>query len=157
MHAIYSERNFDWRISTATVEVEHSTFSKLEGYTRFITTLDGSMLLQHKDHHNKKLEPFEIDRFDGGWETESFGCVTDFNLMVKHGIQAEMLSLDCSEGDTIESKKGINAFYFLSNGKIMIDKLYNVEKYDLLITDDINQIELIDYRTFKLLYAYIKI
>ncbi len=83
----YAQRSFDWRISSATVDTDMSTFTALPGITRYITTLCGTMELKHKDHHTVTLSPFEVDTFDGAWETTSYGKVTDFNLMLGTGTR----------------------------------------------------------------------
>ncbi|NME35571.1 HutD family protein, partial [Fusobacterium sp. FSA-380-WT-3A] len=63
----YQERNFKFRISIATTELENSTFTKLENTHRIISILDGRMELEHKNHHNITLEKYQIDRFEGDW------------------------------------------------------------------------------------------
>ncbi len=77
----YEKKDFIYRISTATVEAEESSFTKLEGVSRCIMVLDGEMKLIHKDQHTINLKKFETDSFLGGWDTKSIGKVTDFNLM----------------------------------------------------------------------------
>ncbi|MEH7335076.1 HutD family protein [Neobacillus drentensis] len=83
--ADYSKRNFQWRISTAAIEVEESLFTHLPGIKRVIMTLEGEMELVHEGKHSVVLKPFEQDCFDGGWTTRSKGIVRDFNLMVSEG------------------------------------------------------------------------
>ena len=83
--AEYSQRNFQWRISTADIEVEESLFTHLPGIQRVIMTLEGKMYLVHEGKHSVVLNPFEQDRFDGGWTTRSKGIVRDFNLMLSEG------------------------------------------------------------------------
>ncbi|MDN3019536.1 HutD family protein [Paenibacillus sp. BSR1-1] len=83
--ADYSKRNFQWRISTAEIEVEESLFTHLPGIQRVIMTLEGEMDLEHEGKHSVFLKPFEQDRFDGGWTTRSKGIVRDFNLMLSEG------------------------------------------------------------------------
>ncbi|MGG1677963.1 HutD family protein [Neobacillus sp. NRS-1170] len=83
--ADYSKRNFQWRISTADIEVEESLFTHLPGIQRVIMPLEGEMYLVHEGKHSVVLKPFEQDRFDGGWTTRSKGFVRDFNLMLSEG------------------------------------------------------------------------
>ena len=45
----YNERNFDFRISSATIEVEESEFTDLIGYRRLLTILDGELDLKIND------------------------------------------------------------------------------------------------------------
>ncbi len=81
----YQSRDFKFRISIATTELESSTFTKLENTNRVISILAGHMELEHKNHHSISLDKYQIDRFKGHWDTFSKGKVTDFNLMVKNG------------------------------------------------------------------------
>ena len=100
--AIYSKRNFTWRLSSAKVQVEESTFTSLPGINRIIMILDGELRLEHDGHHQCTLEPFEQDSFSGSWNTKSFGKVTDFNLMMNEGCSGELEPIVIKEGE--ESK-----------------------------------------------------
>lgn len=84
--ASYAERNFLFRISTATIETETSTFTSLPGFQRILMILTGALVINHKDHYTKTLLAFDTDSFDGAWETTAIGKVTDFNLMMAEGI-----------------------------------------------------------------------
>lgn len=77
----FLKRDFIFRISTATVEAEQSTFSDFIGLTRILMVLEGSMTLIHEGRYQKHLNPYEQDTFDGSWATKSIGKVRDFNLM----------------------------------------------------------------------------
>lgn len=77
----YVNRDFAFRISTATVETEHSTFTSLPDYNRILMILKGELEISHVDQYTKKLGPFDTDLFDGGWHTTGKGLVTDFNVM----------------------------------------------------------------------------
>ncbi|MGE7903233.1 HutD/Ves family protein [Peribacillus sp. NPDC094092] len=94
----YSKREFNWRISTADVEVDESIFTHLPGIQRIIMILDGEMLLDHKGNHRVQLQPFEQDRFDGGWTTRSMGRVTDFNLMLAEGCEGDLSKIHLNDG-----------------------------------------------------------
>ena len=84
--AEYKKGNFDFRLSTATVEVESSVFTPLEGVKRTLMVLSGEMTLKHEGQHTKKLGAFDQDQFNGGWTTHSEGTCVDFNLMCKGEI-----------------------------------------------------------------------
>jgi uncharacterized protein len=86
----YSKRDFKWRVSTAKVEVQESTFTSLPGISRIIMILEGCLKIQHYGHHNMELNPYEIDEFEGEWVTKGFGKVTDFNLMMGEGVKGEL-------------------------------------------------------------------
>lgn len=88
--ASYASRQFDFRISTATVETETSEFTALPGFTRLIMSLDKPLDLWHDDQHIH-LNTFDVDRFDGGCHTVSKGQVTDFNLMFNNLYAGDIL------------------------------------------------------------------
>jgi environmental stress-induced protein Ves len=89
-NANYIERNFDFRISTATVEVEESTFTELLGYARKLMVLDGETTLTHENKYTKTLSKFLVDEFEGGCKTTSKGCCTDFNVMTRAPFRSEL-------------------------------------------------------------------
>lgn len=111
----YQKRNFNFRISIATTELMESNFTKLEGVKRVISILEGKMQLSHKNKYDITLTPYEIDRFDGNWDTISKGKVKDFNLMLK----------DC-DGDFLY--KEINSDENLSNFINLCIFIYNFNK-----------------------------
>lgn len=84
--SIYAERDFTWRLSTATVEIEESEFTSLPDYNRIIMTLEGGIRLSHNKGEWIELPVFTPHSFDGGDETVSVGKVTDFNLMLRKGV-----------------------------------------------------------------------
>lgn len=81
----YADREFLWRISSATVDLEESTFTALPDYDRIIMTLEGEIDLCHNGGEWIHLKAFETHSFDGGDETVSKGKVVDFNLMTRKG------------------------------------------------------------------------
>lgn len=81
----YLKRNFIWRLSTATCDLEETTFSKLPDYDRVLMVLKGDVVLAHQDVRVTRLGELEQDRFDGGFQTKSFGKITDYNLMTAKG------------------------------------------------------------------------
>lgn len=77
----YIERNFQFRISSATVEEESSVFTELPGIERHLVVLDGKidLCIENQEVH---LAPFESIVFRGGDKTSSKGKCVDFNLML---------------------------------------------------------------------------
>jgi len=92
--ADYQQRDFDFRLSTAAVEIESSDFTPLHGVARTLMVLDGNMNLIHKGQHDSELDKFSVDRFDGGWETSSIGKCIDFNLMTMGQTTGNQQGLD---------------------------------------------------------------
>ncbi|QAT43362.1 HutD/Ves family protein [Aminipila luticellarii] len=94
-NSVYSDRNFIWRLSSATVELEESDFTPLPDYDRILIVLRGEAVLSHKEVRVIRLAAYEQDRFSGSYQTRSFGQITDFNLMVRKGNQgfAEVMTV----------------------------------------------------------------
>lgn len=130
--SLYGQRNFKWRLSSAKVKTEKSTFTLLQGIFRHIMVIEGELLLEHENHHNSSLKVFEQDSFSGDWTTTSFGKVTDFNLMLTQGYTGTLDSIFLSSGEIKDiwlHSMGINddkfleiteAFYIVQ-GNIEID------------------------------------
>lgn len=98
-HSSYAQRDFTFRISSATVECERSEFTALPGIKRLILPLSGKLHLYYEGHGEKELAPYEQDCFDGGWNTVSIGKATDFNLMLRSGAQGEVTTADLQPGE----------------------------------------------------------
>lgn len=125
--AIYSERNFKWRLSSAHVEVEESVFTSLPHINRIIMIIEGEIALEHEGHHRCVLKKFDQDRFSGSWKTRSFGRVTDFNLMMSEDCEGELDAIHLDKGQLkkvfLDNKKGflenVQAIYCV-NGQIIL-------------------------------------
>lgn len=83
--AIYAERDFLWRLSSATVDLEESDFTALPDYHRWISTLHGDMVLAHNGGEALTLHPYDVHEFEGSDATHSWGKCKDFNLMLRKG------------------------------------------------------------------------
>ena len=112
----FADRNFLFRISTATVEAEESTFTFFEGITRHLMILKGELELIHEGRYTKHLEPYDQDTFSGEWSTRSKGKVTDFNLMLKDGATGSLTHhrIGSENGMTFTAKTPWNFLYFAS-------------------------------------------
>jgi environmental stress-induced protein Ves len=121
----YSALNFDFRISTATVEVETSTFTQLPGVRRTLMVLDGTMELNHQHHHIKQLQKFDIDQFMGDWQTNSIGKCTDLNLMCRGNATGQMFgnSLATSTAQTYTIPQNSMSFLYCVRGQLTISIL----------------------------------
>ena len=86
--AVYADRDFLWRLSSATVEDAESDFTALPDYERLISTLEGTIELNHNGGEKLTLNPYEVHRFDGGDDTHSWGRCRDFNPHAPQGASA---------------------------------------------------------------------
>ncbi len=85
----YVNRNFDFRISSASIEQIPSDFTQFVGYQRYLIMLDGELNVLH----NEKERVFECNtlfKFDSNDCVRSFSLGNDFNLMLKDGIDAQV-------------------------------------------------------------------
>lgn len=83
--AKYTERNFIWRLSSATVELEESIFTELLDYNRVLMVLEGEATLVHGENNVVKLGKLHQDSFGGDAGTKCFGKIRDYNLMFRKG------------------------------------------------------------------------
>lgn len=119
--AKYSDRNFIWRLSSATVEIEESSFTDFTGFKRIIMIIDGAMTLEHKNHGSAQLEPFWPHSFQGEWITKSFGKATDFNLIMKESCSGSLKAISLMGSDKFvisPCEEGYHHIYYLAKGEI---------------------------------------
>ncbi len=119
----YNLLDFDFRISSAIVEVEESTFTSLPGVERVIMVLEGELELSHENEYSKTIKPFETDSFKGDWKTTSKGKVIDFNLMTRDGskgcLSHQLVTAD--QTITIDNSKTKHIAIYVVNGEININ------------------------------------
>lgn len=129
----FATRNFLFRISTATVEAEESTFTFFEGITRHLMILKGHLELIHEGRYTKHLDPYDQDIFSGEWKTFSKGKVTDFNLMLKHGATGSLTHhrIERDNNTSFTGKTG-HHFIFISSGNAIWGDGNTAEAGDLL-------------------------
>jgi environmental stress-induced protein Ves len=92
----YKRRDFTWRVSTARVDLDESSFTPLPGFHRLLMILEGGAHLVHEAPGLKRertLRPFEQDAFEGEWNTVSRGRCVDFNLMTAPGCGGKIEAL----------------------------------------------------------------
>lgn len=86
----YVTRQFEWRVSLATIEEEKTIFTKLEGYTRRSMVLEGALKLIHLGHSTVDLYPLEQNIYQGDWHTISEGMATNLNLITGPTVSSMM-------------------------------------------------------------------
>ena len=142
--SIYTERNFDVRISTAKVEVEKSVFTSLPGVNRKLMILDGEITISHLNHYTKLLKKHNVDSFCGDWETSSIGTCTDFNVMTRGNIHSELYTLNVSPSRKVqlEVEKQLRTLgFYVVSGSFYFEadqSNFFVLKDNLLVINDID-------------------
>ncbi|ASS48242.1 MAG: hypothetical protein A3D31_19010 [Candidatus Fluviicola riflensis] len=134
----YAARNFDYRISTATIETDRSEFTDLPGYLRILCVLEGELTMEFTtDSGNKssfELSPLEQASFPGALKMTSFGKITDFNIIYKPEYHASAEIFTYKEKEEL-ILKGEHCFIWMVEGDLLTpsgsckaEELYVVEQ-----------------------------
>ena len=111
--ALYANRDFLWRFSTATAEAEQSTYTNLPDYNRVILSLSGVLRLSHGPADGgvwREFAPFEPCSFDGGADTQAMGRVVDLNLMLRTGwCEGVMIPVLGEAGHVMDATAAVDA------------------------------------------------
>ena len=135
-NSVFTERKFDFRISSAVIAIEESDFTPFPGFSRILMVLEGELEIFHEGQFSKVLQPFESYHFSGDWKTSAKGKVIDFNLIMGEGISGEMNYI-CLKENSVEhvilhndtSSSALTVGYYLVSGGIQIH--LNQEEYEL--------------------------
>ncbi len=119
--ASVNARDFEVRVSTATVELDESTFSDYRGYIRRIMPVEGAFELTIDEQDPIKLAQLEATTFDGGRHVRSAGKCRDFNVIHKPrwlgGLRAANI------GDAFDCPApGFSGIYALCTVEIAIER-----------------------------------
>ena len=132
----YGKRDFDYRLSTATVELAESQFSDLSGFHRILMSLDHTLHLHNASRQEETvLAPFTPYFFEGSDSITSRGTCTDFNLIYSDHYQGQMLAI--SDGQELSQDEAIQFIYALSDLMVTGTDLpsLNLEIGQLLIVE----------------------
>lgn len=129
-YASYNERNFNFRVSCASIQKAPSNFTKLPNYSRYLVMLDGDLHIKR----NAVFESYrkqEVFKFNSNDDIVSFSLGNDFNLMVSDEItQHEVQWIE----NTYESNfKWVVLFALNPTQLILNNEIFYLEKNDSLI------------------------
>jgi len=141
------ELDFDFRLSTASIDFEESQFTSLPGVDRILILLDGKLKLEHKGHHTKEIYTFDIDKFKGEWATKSYGKAIDLNLMMRKKYESKISGFVFFPNTEFkESNFADYSFIFLYKGELEttygrmnegdILVIGNKERYDIKTNEE---------------------
>ena len=132
----YGKRDFDYRLSTATVELAESQFSDLSGFHRILMSLDHTLHLHNASRQEETvLAPFTPYVFEGSDSITSRGTCTDFNLIYSDHYQGQMIAI--SNGQELSQDDEIQFIYALEDLTVTVTTLpvLNLEAEQLLIVE----------------------
>ena len=117
--ALYSQRDFLYRVSFAECEGEKADFTNLPGYMRKLSLIDGEIKLYLDEGAEvKSLKPCEIFTFDGEDKISSEGKCTDFNVMMRKGkCDGSLEAFELSGSTVISLEEDESACVFLTEGE----------------------------------------
>ena len=120
----YATLDFELRISLAKVEVKKSIFTPLIGVERKLMVIDGQIILNHENYHNSTLKKFDVDSFNGKWNTNCIGISTNFNVMSKGALKTSLYGVKMRPKDKIDirfEEKWQTVFIYVIQGKLEIE------------------------------------
>jgi uncharacterized protein len=132
--ASFKAQDYDFRLSTATVESNEATFTPLPGVDRTLMVLDGELELAHEGEQTVNLKKFDVAHFKGSLKTSSKGQCVDFNLMLRNGFEGEVnvIKLDGGEHQMHAlSDSDMFDFIFLVSGTLTVQ----TEKEDFFLSE----------------------
>ena len=133
LHSSYAARDFEVRISSATVETETSIFTDLPGYHRILMPLNAPLKLVFEEHGEVLLNPFEATEFEGAWHTVSHGVCTDLGVMLAEGWHG---SLEPAGSGKYECRPGFTGIYSLTDNLMVSVKGNGETLSDILMQGD---------------------
>ena len=165
LDADFSNKDFIWRISSATVETDKSVFTDFSNYNRYIATLKGNIKLIHENDENEYLlNEYQLHKFDGAVKTTSSGKCTDYNLMLRKNIaEAEIKSLNLKPDEIYEyeiSENNSTAVIFCGKGSINLTYPENLKIGDretAIIEDYVGKIKIKSHCNSNIIFQIIKI
>lgn len=132
--ADYASRQFDLRISSATVEAEESTFTSLPGFQRILTPLEEPLEILHPDRQTQVLlQPYDLHAFSGGEGTKSWGQGRDFNVIYRPDL-AVQVSITKTGGSEV----------FLAPGDVYLFFSAQAQRVDFSLEAEVESLDLPD-------------
>ena len=131
--ASYADRDFAFRISSATIEKIPSEFTKFKGYHRYLVMLDNSLDIE-VNKKKKIYEKYEIMEFNSDDKVTSYTKGIDFNWMVSEKISYH--KLEVTNGNQNCNAQIILLFSLDPTVITINEKSYYLEPHDLLFIEN---------------------
>lgn len=132
--AVYADRDFDFRISSATIEAIPSQFTNFEGYHRYLAMLDNHVQLT-LNGANQQYEKHQLFAFQSTDLITSYTQGTDFNLMLANHIKDEVVEV---RQQPFETNQPFIMLFTLDSGAVEVhNQPIAMEPWDcILITNE---------------------
>ncbi len=125
-------QDFEFRISSATIDLPESNFTKFEKHKRFLMLLEGEMDIVFHKKRSKKLKKYDFVEFLGSWVTHSISKtkVRDFNVIYNSSYELYFSKIKLKK-NTILSQESEFTFLLNLSEKFEINSIC-VDTFDLL-------------------------
>ena len=134
--AVYADRVFDFRISSATIEAIPSVFTQFKGYRRYLAMLDGNLQLtqEGKDQTYTKHQLFT---FPSTASITSFTQGTDFNLMLNERIVDEVVEV---RYQPFQTEQPFVFLFALQEAEVVVNsQSFQLHPWDCLLLNNPNK------------------
>lgn len=133
-NASYALKQFAFRLSSATIEVETSTFTQFEGFHRYLIMIDAPLVILHNGI-KKSIAPQQLFSFDSNDTVQSFSKGSDFNFMVAH--QYPTCSLTLVKGTYHPTTSQMYCFALEAGTWKISGKAYSIASKDLILLENV--------------------
>ena len=134
--AVYADRDFLWRVSSATADLDESDYTPLPDYERWLSVSDRPIRLQHDGGEVITLNPYGIHCFDGGAATRSWGRCVDFNLMLRKGkAEGSLQAVLLSGGQPLEPQGADTMLLYCAEGSGTVGEISLKAEEAVLVQD----------------------
>lgn len=131
--ADYSNKDFLFRISSATIDEVPAVFTKFDGYLRYLVMLDSSIDLEINESR-AVVAKHTIINFSSRNDVTSFSVGQDFNLMVNESIKSSYVQI---QKGLVTSNSSFFIAFALSPCSILVNnKKYELNSYDCIIIEN---------------------
>lgn len=131
--AQYANRNFLYRISSATIDIAESQFTQFEGYNRYLVMLDNDLNIKHNGI-TKSFKPLEVFSFYSEDDIISYSKGSDFNLMVSRVHDHTKIRI---ASGVLDRTATTTLLFALSDCTLTIhNKEHFIKEKDLIILDE---------------------
>lgn len=141
----YTERNFLFRISTATINLVPSNFTRFNNFNRFLVMLDNDLNIIN----NGALETYkrnEIFSFDSNNTITSNTMGTDFNLMIHKSIGEASVQI---VNNVVQTQDQFIFLFALTNSLLHLNsEQFQLNESDLLMVEN-SEKKLITIKSFQ--------
>ncbi|AJA70736.1 HutD family protein [Myroides odoratimimus] len=128
--AKYVDKDFIFRISSATIEAVPSEFTRFDGYRRYLSMLEGDLKL-YRHGKEEYYTTNTLFSFDSEEDITSYSLGKDFNLMLHRSIKDEVVQISADALNT--SVLYLFIFALVDCLVVINDISYSIQQYDCLL------------------------